>query len=120
MGNTNCVNVPCMGNDGPPQQGPNGKNIMRRDRNNKNGALTNMQRLAMRNSLSLPAGDYDSLLIHQRIASNSVRGLAGLGDDDQDASKLINGGMYDDAGDNNMNMYADNALDYALPMASAT
>ena len=120
MGNTNCVNVPCLGNEGPPSQGPNSRNIMRRDRNNKNGVLTTKQRVAMRNSLSLPAGDYDSLLLHERIASNSVRGLAGLGDEGQDASKLINGGMYQDVNDLTVQIYGETVHEYNLPLASST
>ena len=53
----------------------------------------------MRNSLSLPAGDYDSLLLHERIASDSVKGVVGMRLDRPDANKLINGGMYEDQND---------------------
>ena len=51
----------------------------------------------MRNSLNIPAGDYDSLLVHEKMARNSAKGqgLSALqGEAAKDATKLIDGGMY--------------------------
>ena len=72
----------------------------------------------MRNSLSLPAGDYDSLLLHERIASNSVQGLVGIEEESKDARKLINGGMYSNENDLAIKMYSDNLVGYDLPLSN--
>lgn len=49
---------------------------IRRDKTGKVvGALSSKQRLAMHNSLNLQTENYESLLMHERMASNSARGL---------------------------------------------
>ena len=118
MGNTNCASVPCMGTDGTPGQSPIDKSLMRKDKHSRNSALSNKQRNAMRNSLSIPAGDYDSLLLHERIAKDSVKGVVGMSPDKPDARTLINGGMYEDQKDMAVQIYSENLVGYDLPISS--
>ena len=74
----------------------------------------------MRNSLAIPAGDYDSLLLHENIARQSVSGMMGIEEEKkQDMNRLLSGGApFENENDLAIQMYAENLQGYDLPMSN--